>query len=234
MMRTPRPASMAIGLVAAAGLILSACAGPRANLPQGQSAYTNFPVISKESSSNYKIGPLDTIAVTVFQEPDLTAKDIQVDTSGSVLLPLIGTVMASGKTTEQLAHEIAARLAAKYLDDPQVTVLVQQSASQRVTVEGSVEKPGVYQISGHTTLSDALAMAEGPSKVARLDQVVVFREINGREEGAVFDLSKIRVGGMPDPEILGKDRIVVGLSHVKATVRDVLTAAPFLSIFRPF
>ena len=215
-------------------LIATSCAGSQPNLPQGQNAYANFPVVSKEATGNYKIGPLDTIAVTVFQEPDLTARDILVDSSGSVLLPLIGTVMAAGKTSEQLAHEIATRLEAKYLDNPQVTVLVQQSASQRVTVEGSVEKPGVYQISGHVTLSDALAMAEGPSKVARLDEIVVFREVDGRAEGAIFDLRKIRNGAMPDPEILGRDRVVVGLSHIKASLRDVLSAVPALGVLRPF
>lgn len=221
-------------LTASIAVALSSCSSALPNLPQGSQAYHTFPVNAPQSQGDYRISPLDTIGVNVFQEPDLTAKDIQVDTSGAILLPLIGSIEAGGKTTSELAREIATKLGTKYLDDPQVTVLVQSSASQRVTVEGSVTKPGVYQITGRTTLSDALAMAEGPDRVARLNEVVVFRQIGGRDEGAVFDLTKIRGGEMPDPEIIGRDRIVVGLSHVKATVRDVLTAAPFLSIFRPF
>jgi polysaccharide export outer membrane protein len=214
-------------------MLLAGCSASMPNLPAGSAAYTTFPAASAGSQA-YQISPLDVIAVNVFQEPDLTAKDIQVDSSGMILLPLIGTVQAAGKSTSQLGQEIAAKLGERYLDNPQVSVLVQTSTSQRVTVEGSVTEPGVYVINGRTTLVDALALAKGPSRVARLQEIVVFREVNGQRMGAVFDLARIRRGEAADPEILGRDRIVVGLSNVKAAWRDVLQTAPFLAIFRPF
>ena len=204
------------------------------NLPHGPAAYTALPTPLTQSDRDYHIGPLDTIAVTVFQETDLSAKDIQVDASGNVLLPLIGTVNVKGRTTEQLSADIARLLGQKYLQNPQVSVLVQSSASQKVTVEGSVTEPGVYEIRGRTTLVDALAMAKGPTRVARLTEVVVFREAGDKRMGAVFDLSKIRRGEALDPEILGRDTVVVGLSNVKAAWRDVLTASPLLQVLRPF
>jgi polysaccharide export outer membrane protein len=224
-------ASAAIGIVAFFASASWSAPGP---LPAGAAAYNSILASNQRVSTDYKIGPLDVIAVTVFQEPDLTQKDMVVDASGNILLPLIGTVPAGGKTATELGKQIAVLLSEKYLDNPQVSVLVQQSASQRVTVEGSVTKPGVYQIAGPTTLSDALAMASGPTRVAALSQVVVFRVIDGQQQGGVFDLSKIRRGSMPDPEIQGGDRIVVGLSHVKAAWRDLLGTASFLSVVRPY
>jgi polysaccharide export outer membrane protein len=180
---------------------------------------------------DYKIGPLDTLAVTVFQEPDLSQTAVQVDASGNVLLPLIGQVKAEDKTSTQLANEVGVKLGAKYLTNPQVSVIVTQSVSQHVTLDGSVTEPGVYAIQGRTTLLDALAMAKGTSRVAALDQVAVFRMVGGKRIGGVFNVDKINRGLAPDPEIKGDDTIVVGLSNVKAAWRDILTAAPLLTAF---
>lgn len=216
-------------------VLLSACESALPNLPQGKAAYAAFPAPQGDLAiRNYAIGPLDTIAITVFQEPDLTLKDVQVDAAGNVLLPLIGDVRAAGLTSTQLAQEIGLRLRRGYLSSPQVSVIIQESVSQKVTVEGSVTDPGVYEIKGRTTLLDALAMAKGPSRVARLREVIVFREIAGKQSGAMFDVSAIRRGDMENPEILGNDTVVVGLSHIKAAWRDILTASPLVAAFRPF
>lgn len=221
------------GKVAGVGiaLSLSACA-QKSSLPGGEAAYADFPAPSADrTADDYKIGALDTLAVTVFQEPDLSQTAVQVDASGNVLLPLIGQVRAADRTSTQLGNEIASRLGAKYLTDPQVSVIVTQSVSQHVTVDGSVTEPGVYAIQGRTTLLDALAMAKGPSRVAALNQVAVFRMVDGKRIGGVFDVGKINRGIAPDPEIKGDDTIVVGLSNVKSAWRDILTAAPLLGTF---
>ena len=214
-------------------LLLAACQ-PKPDLPSGPAAYSNFPAVTPGiSTPTYVIGPMDVVAVTVFQEPDLSASDLQVDTSGNIVLPLVGQVQAAGLTSVQLAQQLDRQLVGRYLTRPQVTVVVQSSASQRVTVEGTVVEPGVYDIKGRTTLLDALAFAKGPTRVANLSQVVVFREINGRTEGAMFDVKKINRGEAEDPEILGSDTVIVGLSYVKGAWRDFLTAAPIIAAFRP-
>ena len=212
---------------------LTSCAsGGSASLPHGDAAYASIPAPSTDHpADDYKIGPLDTLAVTVFQEPDLSQAAVQVDASGNVLLPLIGQMKAEDKTSTQLAGEIGVKLGAKYLTDPQVSVIVTQSVSQHVTVNGSVTEPGVYAIQGRTTLLDALAMAKGTSRVAALSEVVVFRMVDGKRIGGVFDVSKINRGLAPDPELKGDDTIVVGMSNVKAAWRDILTAAPLLTAF---
>ena len=218
-------------MISALLIFLSGCSHPSA-LPGGDLAYANIPAPSADRAvDDYKIGPLDTLAVTVFQEPDLSQTAVQVDASGNVLLPLIGQVKAGDKTSTQLANEIGIKLGVKYLTNPQVSVIVTQSVSQHVTLDGSVTEPGVYAIQGRTTLLDALAMAKGTSRVAALDQVAVFRMVDGKRIGGVFNVDKINRGLAPDPEIKGDDTIVVGLSNVKAAWRDILTAAPLLTTF---
>lgn len=213
--------------------ILASCA-TQPNLPSGPEAYASFPAPDPQQvATDYRIGSLDKININVFQEPELSLQNVQVDAGGNVLLPLIGSVTAVGKTTSELSKEIAERLDSRFLVDPQVSVIVASSVSQKVTVEGSVTEPGVYEVRGQTTLLEALAMAKGPSRVAALNQVAVFRTIDGQRMGALFDLRAIRRGEVADPEIRGNDTVVVGLSNVKAVWRDALTALPALAVFRP-
>jgi polysaccharide biosynthesis/export protein len=228
---TARHPGRAVAALAMLGLALAGCA--KSPLPAGEAAYQTFPPPTNDATvANYEIGALDTIGVTVFQEPDLTASNVQVDAAGNILLPLIGEVKAADKTSTQLADEIAQRLKQRYLTNPQVSVIVQDSVSQHVTVNGSVTEPGVYAIKGRTTLLDAIAMAKGTSRVASLGDVAVFRMVNGQRIGGVFNVSKISRGEAPDPEIVGNDTIVVGLSNVKAAWRDLLTASPLIAAFR--
>lgn len=187
------------------------------------------------TTDDYRIGPLDKLNITVFQVKDLTQEAVQVDGSGQVSLPLIGNVMAAGKTTQELAIEIADRLQGKYLQSPQVSVWVQEAVSQKVTIDGAVREPGVYTMSGPTTLLQAVAMAKGPDlKLANLSRVAVFRSVNGQRTVAVFNLKAIRAGKAPDPVIFGNDVVVVDGSAIKSTFREVLAALPGLAIFRPY
>ncbi|HEU4612548.1 MAG TPA: hypothetical protein VFS15_10740, partial [Kofleriaceae bacterium] len=93
------------------------------------------------------------------------------------------------------------------------------------------KQPGVYAINGTSTLLSALAQAQSPTDVAKLDQVVIFRNINGRRAGAVFDVAAIREGRAPDPEVLGGDVIVVGFDQLKGAMRDIFKTAPFFYVF---
>jgi polysaccharide export outer membrane protein len=203
-------------------------------LPKGDEAYKSFPSPSGETISDYLIGPLDIISVTVFKEPDLSLKDLQVDASGNVSFPLIGDIRAAGKSAKDLSREIASRLNEQYFNQAQVSVVVTASISQHITVEGNVVQPGVYDVNGSQTLLQAIAQAKSPTRTARLDQIVVFRFIDGKRTGAVFNLKDIREGKAPDPALRGGDIVVVGFSGVKGAFRDFLTAAPIIGLFRVF
>jgi polysaccharide export outer membrane protein len=183
--------------------------------------------------ANYRIGPLDTLDVSVFEEPDLSVKAMQVDASGLIALPLVGSVSAKGKTAAELSKELEQILGQKYLKNPQVTVTVAASVSQKVSVQGEVTEPGIYQLNGPTTLLDVISMAKGETEVAKLNQVVVFRTVNGQRMGAVFDVASIRRGQAADPVIHGNDLVVVGYSAAKRFWQNVVRAAPLFNVFRP-
>ena len=186
------------------------------------------------SPAEYRIGVGDKLDVRVFQIEDLSFEELVVDTSGNINLPLIGAVRGAGLTPGEMSSDIAERLTARYLRNPQVTVTVKEAASQKITVDGAVTKPGVYEMRGSTSLLQAVAMAEGPAKVADLTRVAVFRNINGNRSVALFDLGAIRRGVAPDPLVLGDDVIVVDTSRLNSTLREVVAALPGLAAFAYF
>lgn len=218
--------------------LLAGCAGAQIgqNLPRGAQAYNVIPVANPDrAKEDYRIGPLDAIDVTVFQEPELSVKAVPVDAFGNVELPLVGSMAAAGKSANQLSREVAHKLNDKYLENAQVSVVVSAPVAQKVIVQGEVTQPGVYQIEGSTTtLLAALALARGETRVAALENVVVLRNVNGQRMGAVFDLNSIRSGQAKDPEILSNDTVIVGNSQGKSVWRDILNAVPLLNLFRPF
>ena len=188
-----------------------------------------------DAVAEYKIGPLDKLSIAVYRIEELTLESVQVDASGRLSLPLVGTIEVNGRTAPQVAEEIASKLKGSYLQDPQVTVWVVEATSQKVTVDGAVMQPGVYLLSGKTTLMQAVAMAKGPdNKLANLERVVVFREVDGQRSVAVFNLKRIRRGLDPDPIILGNDVVVVDGSQLKQVWREVIGTLPGLAIFRPY
>jgi polysaccharide export outer membrane protein len=218
--------------------VLAACASaqPPTNLPSGAEAYSVIPAAKPDNApaaADYRIGALDTIDVTVFEEPDLSAKAIQVDASGNIALPLVGSVLAQGKTATDLGKELETLFGTKYLRNPQVTVTVAASVSQKVSVQGEVTQPGIYPLTGPTTLLDVISMAKGETEVAKLQEVVVFRNIDGKRMGAVFNVANIRRGDAQDPVIEGNDLVVVGYSAARRFWRDVVNTAPIFSVFRP-
>lgn len=227
--------SLTIIFLAAA---LAACATEKqeTNLPSGAAAYSLIPSAegdTAKTAADYKIGALDTINVSVFEEPDLSANAIQVDAAGNIALPLVGSVNAQGKTATELAKQLESLFGAKYLRNPQVTVTVATSVSQKVSVQGEVTQPGIYPLTGPTTLLDVISMAKGETDVAKLQQVVVFRTVKGQRMGAVFDVASIRRGEAADPVIEGNDLVVVGYSAARRFWRDVISAAPLFNVFRP-
>jgi len=134
-------------------------------------AYTGIP--------DYRIGPLDLLEISVFQVPDLN-KTVRVNSAGQISLPLIGAVQAGGITVQELEKSIAAKLEAKFLQNPQVTAFVKEYTSQRVTVEGAVKAPGVFPLTGRTTLLQTIAQAGGLDGLANTKEIVVFRHVEGQ------------------------------------------------------
>jgi len=182
---------------------------------------------------DYRIAPLDTLSIEVFKSQDLT-KDYQVDLTGNIFLPLIGEVRAAGVTARQLQAELVRRLGQDYYERPQVSVGIKASAARQVTVDGAVASPGMYPVVGPVTLLQTIAMAKGPTDSANPRRIAVFRQVQGQRMAAAFDLTRIRRGEAEDPQIYPGDIIVVDGSALKAAQKELLSALPLLSIFRPF
>jgi polysaccharide export outer membrane protein len=183
-------------------------------------------------ASDYLIGVQDTLQIDVFDVPDLS-RTVQVDGSGFVVVPLVGQVRASDRTPDQLAEYIATELGEKYLKNPIVTVIVKDPASQKVTVDGSVVQPGIYQIGPQTTLLQAVALAKGPDAVSDAHRVTIIRNGAGGQTVSIFDLVDIREGKTADPFVRANDVIVVDVSDARRFVRDFGNLISLAAILHP-
>lgn len=176
-----------------------------------------------EASEEQRVGPGDVLDVTVFQVPELTRK-VKVNSHGQIQLPLVGSFPASGMTTEQLETDLAKRLSATFLQNPQVSVAIEDSPRGRLTVEGSVRSPGVFPLQGKTSLLQAIAMAGGTDRAADERKIAVFRNTPKGRVVAMFDLKKIRTGKSADPELKGDDIVIVDRDGARAFLGGMFDA----------
>jgi polysaccharide biosynthesis/export protein len=219
----------------AALLVLPGCADKRGGpIPYSVSNFgtPDAPTVAS-LGSGYRIAPMDTVSVKVFKMPDLSG-DYEVDLTGQVSMPLIGSVMAADLTTAQLDDSLTSKLGEKYLQNPDVSVGIKSSSRRSVTVDGAVNRAGSFPVFGPTTLMQAVAQAGGTSPDANARRVAIFRTIGGKRQAAAFDLTSIRRGEAPDPEIYAGDIVVIDGSSIKAVQKQLLNSLPILSIFKPF
>jgi len=183
--------------------------------------------------ADYKIAPMDKLAVKVFKAEDLTG-EYEVDLAGHISLPLIGEVEAANMSTAQLDEKLTSLLGEKYLQDPDVSVSIKESSGRVVTVDGAVREPGSFPVLRPITLLQAIALAKGNTDEANIRRVAVFRTIDGVRQAAAFDLLMVRRGQNPDPAIYPGDIVVVDGSAIKALQKQILQNMQILSVFRPF
>jgi len=184
-----------------------------------------------QGASDYRIGAQDLLSISVFGVQELN-KDVRVNSNGQISLPLVGGVMAGGRTIPELEAELARKYSDGYLQKPQVSVFVKEFTSQRVTLEGAISKPGIYPITGKTTLLQAIALAGGiDDKTADLGGIVLMRQVNGKRMAAAYDLRQVRKGVIDDPLVYGDDIIVIEQSRSKTSLRRFIEAIPALGIF---
>ena len=160
-------------------------------------------------AQEYTIGPGDVLKITVWGHDDLS-KDYPVTLDGRVPFPLIGAVQAAGLTTSEFARRVRDLLEKDYLVNPQVIVSVKDYLSSKVHVLGEAEKPGLFYLTGPTTLLEMLSKAGGLSRTAGRDLVLVRNE--GAKPGGPpgvsstvllrFDLRKIQAGDVKENILL--------------------------------
>lgn len=214
-------------------LLTSACAstGPVGTGP-GITVVDTLPAPTRadyiKATRAYLVGPFDTLQIDVFGVEDLQ-RQVQVDASGRLTFPLIGVIDAAGQTPMEIADEIEGRLKGRFVRDPQVTVSLEETVSQRITVDGQVAKPGLYPAIGRLTLLRAVATAGGITDDADDEDVVVFREVEGQRLVGLYNLEGIRRGNYVDPEVFPNDVVIVGDSPERDLFDEILRVVPLIT-----
>lgn len=177
----------------------------------------------------YLLGPFDKLSVDVFGIQGLEARDVQVDAGGRISFPMAGSIEVGGKTSAEVEQLLVDRLRAAHIRDPQVTVNLKETISQVVTVDGQVNEPGQYPVIGKMTLMKAIARAKGTAEFAKLNDVVIFRTVEGQRYAALYNLQAVRRGAYADPDIFANDIIVVGDSTARRLFKDLLQVVPLFT-----
>ena len=131
----------------------------------------------------YLIAPGDTLNVFVWQNPDVSVEKVPVRPDGKISTPLVDDVIASGKTSRQLAQDIAATLVS-YIKDPSVTVTVVEFVggyAQQVRVVGEAVKPQALPYRKQMTLLDVMIQVEGLTPYADGNKAKLVRRV-GEED----------------------------------------------------
>ena len=141
---------------------------------------------SRALPPNFRIGPEDVLEILVWKN-DVLSRTVTVRPDGRISLPLLGDVLVAGLKPNQVREEVSTLLK-EYMENPVVTVIVQQINSYVIYLMGEVANPGKYQLKSNITLLQSLALAGGFTQFASKNKIMVFR----REYGRTSD-TKIRV-----------------------------------------
>ncbi len=165
---------------------------------------------AKPHDDTYIIGVDDLLAINVWKEPDIS-RSVPVRSDGKISLPLMGELQASGRTPHQLEVAITEKLK-NYISEPEVTVIVQETRSQKFNILGQVQRPGSYPLTNSTTVLDAIAIAGGFKDFAKQKNVYVLRQTpDGKETRLSFNYKNVIKGKDPAQNIRlqPRDTIVI-------------------------
>jgi polysaccharide biosynthesis/export protein len=146
-----------------------------------------------EPDSGYVIGPEDGLEIAVWKDESLKATTL-VRPDGGISFPLVGEVMAAGKTAAQLRTELTKRLE-KFVPEPFVNVSVVRVASYRFYVLGRVNKPGDFVVGRTVDVLQALSLAGGMTPFAEEDGIRIIRKVDGKNQSIPFEYSRVRRSG---------------------------------------
>jgi polysaccharide export outer membrane protein len=197
-------------LIMLAGLPLAAKAQAAAQGAQNPAAAPDASAAQAAAADpSYIIGADDMLDISVWKEPDVT-RSVPVRPDGKISLPLISDVQAAGLTPSELAADITTRLK-KFLNDPQVTVIVTAINSRRVYIVGEVSRPGAFPLLPDMTVLQALADAGGFTTSANTKKIHILRMVDGKQTIFPFEYHEVLEGNKTSENIklLPGDEIVV-------------------------
>lgn len=183
---------------------------------------------SPSTENLYSIGAQEVLKIEVADAERLSGEYL-TDGQGRVAFPLVGLVNLMGLMPADGAERIADALRGRYLANPQIRIIPQGIPPATASVGGQVNKPGEYPLPGRKSLLRLVNLAGGVSEYAKLEDVLVFRKVNGQQYIGVYNLEAIRRGNYEDPSIFANDIIIVGDSPNRRRLDSILQFAPLLS-----
>ena len=171
---------------------------------------TPNPNLSAQSKGTYIIGGGDVLDITTWKEPDFSREEILVKIDGNISFPLLGEIQAEGRTTLQLQEEIEGRLG-DYVANPTVTVSVRSTGSKMFYILGEVANTGEYPLVKNLTVLQAFALAGGFTEWASKKEIILLRNVNGKEEALTINYKNILKGSdySQNVKIQANDTIIV-------------------------
>jgi polysaccharide export outer membrane protein len=185
--RFPRIALMAI-FALGAGFATTAAQGPVPEAGTRPGAGT----VRAADVPGYVIGPDDVLTIVFWREKDLSG-DVIVRPDGKITLPLLNEIEATGLTPDELRTKLTAA-AERYVQDPNVTVIVKEIRSRKVFITGQVGKPGTYPLMSPTTVLQLISMAGGLQEYAKRDKIVIMRDEAGKPVRHQFNFDWVMQG----------------------------------------
>jgi len=192
--------SLGGGLVLALLVAVVGCAG-RTPPPSG-------PIHAVELIPEERLGIDDVFEVRVFSEPDLSGV-YRVAADGSIDYPFVGRISVIGMRSGDVQEFIAAKLKDGYLKSPQISLMVKEWNSRKVSVIGQVQKPGSVAYFPNMTIVDAIAAAGGFTGIASKNAVTLRRETQGSVTSKNCPVADISEGRAPNVVLRPGDILVV-------------------------
>ena len=191
------------------GLMLVSDAGAQqAAVKSAPRPALNAPAMGVPVASDYIIGPEDILQVSIWKN-EAMSRTLPVRPDGKISLPLLHDITAAGLTPLQLRDKIAAALA-EFMPNPEVSVIVTDVRSYRISVLGEVNKPGVLQLKSEATILEAIALAGGFRDFASPSKIVIFRKDSyGGTHKLTFNYNRALRGQEDNLNLRAGDVVVV-------------------------
>jgi polysaccharide export outer membrane protein len=160
----------------------------------GSAAAQNQPI---QGGMDYRLGPKDLLEVTVLGVPEINKLEVRISEDGSITLPFLGPVSVQGLTKGELEIKLASLLEQNILQDAQVTILIREYQSNRVSVLGAVKNPGTYELLGRQTVLWILSIAGGLTNEAGEEIIVIRQLADGSSSSLRIPLEDLILKGDP-------------------------------------
>jgi polysaccharide export outer membrane protein len=161
----------------------------------------------RATDQDYRLGPGDKLRIEVYKM-EQGSQSVQVRPDGKITLPFIDEIMAAGRTSLELKDALTTQFK-EYVNNPVVTVIVQDAVSAQISVIGEVRAQGPQVMNGKLTVLDALAKAGGPAEFANKKKIHILRMNGSQQESIPFDYKKALKGEIGPVYLQPGDTIVV-------------------------